>query len=59
MNQGTDLVYSGRAGGTHYNHHGGAADLLCLPDDPEYSRYGSGVQGFSLLSIEQAQVSNS
>ena len=49
MNQGTDLVYSGRAGGTHYQHHGGAANLLCLPDDPEYSRYASGVQGYSPL----------
>ena len=45
MNQGTDLVYSGRAGGTQYDYSGGAANLLCLPDDPEYSRYASGVQG--------------
>ena len=49
MNQGTDLVYSGRAGGTYHHHHGGAANLLCLPDDPEYSRYGSGVQGHTPL----------
>ena len=49
MNQGTDLVYSGRAGGTQYDHSGGAANLLCLPDDPEYSRYGGGVQDYSPL----------
>ena len=49
MNQGTDLVYSGRAGGSYRHHHGGAANLLCLPDDPEYSRYASGVQGHSPL----------
>ena len=49
MNQGTDLVYSGRAGGSYFHHHGGAANLLCLPDDPEYSRYASGVQGYSPL----------
>ena len=59
MNQGTDLVYSGRAGGTHYNHHGGAADLLCLPDDPEYSRYSSGVQGYSLLRGAEYRASSS
>ena len=47
--QGTELVYSGRAGGSHYNEHGGAANLLCLPDDPEYSIYGSGVTGWSPL----------
>ena len=47
--QGTSLVYSGRAGGSYFNSHGGGANLLCLPDDPEYSRYESGVQGFSPL----------
>ena len=49
MNQGTDLVYSGRAGGTQYDHSGGGANLLCLPDDPEYSRYVNGIQGQSPL----------
>ena len=34
---GTTLVYSGRAGGSHYSHTGGGANYLCLPDDPEYS----------------------
>ena len=41
IDQGTELVYSGRAGGSYFHHHGGRADLLCLPDDPEYSIYGS------------------
>ena len=48
-NQGTELVYSGRAGGSQFNENGGAADRLCLPDDPEYSLYGSGVNGLSPL----------
>ena len=34
---GTELVYTGRAGGTHYNEQGGAANYLCLPMDPEYN----------------------
>ena len=34
---GTELVYSGRAGGTHYSHKGGAANYLCMPLDPEYT----------------------
>ena len=57
IDQGTELVYSGRAGGSHYNEHGGAADLLCLPDDPEYSIYGSGVVTLHLeeLNIMQHQ----
>ena len=48
--QGTELVYSGRAGGSQYHKHGGAADLLCLPDDPEFSTYGNGVNGYSPLT---------
>ena len=30
---GTELVYSGRTGGSHYQH-GGAANYLCMPTDP-------------------------
>ena len=30
------LVYSGRAGGTKFNVQGGAAERICLPDDPDY-----------------------
>ena len=44
---GTELVYSGRAAGTHYTHKGGTSDYLCLPDTPEYSTYLPGVQGYS------------
>ena len=43
---GTELVYAGRAGGTHYSHKGGAANYLCMPGDPDYLRYQPGVQGF-------------
>ena len=43
---GTELVYSGRAGGTHYSHKGGAANYLCMPTDPQYTLpYRAGVQG--------------
>ena len=41
----TSLVYSGRVGGTHYGHQGGAADYLCLPDNPEYSDFTPGSGG--------------
>ena len=33
---GTELVYSGRTGGSHYLH-GGAAYYLCMPTDPQYT----------------------
>ena len=45
--QGTELVYSGRAGGGRYTHKGGGANHLCMPDDPDHMQYGSGVQGYS------------
>ena len=42
---GTQLVYAGKAAGNFYHESGGAADYLCLPDDPDYVRYTNGVQG--------------
>ena len=46
---GTTLVYAGRAGGTWYQHKGGAANYLCMPDDPDYLSYTPGVQGHSYV----------
>ena len=43
--QGTELVYSGRGGGSHSDNSGGGANHLCMPDDPEYMQYEIGVQG--------------
>ena len=45
--EGTELVYAGRVGGTAHNKKGGAANHLCMPDDPDYSSYTPGVQGAS------------
>ena len=47
--QGTDLVYSGRAGGTDYSIRGGASNYLCMPDNPQYSNFVGGVQGYSTI----------
>ena len=43
--QDTQLVYSGRAGGTQLHQKGGASNHLCLPDDPDYLQYQAGTQG--------------
>ena len=51
--QGTQLLYAGRAVGTHYGHSGGAANYLCMPDDPDYLQYQSGVQGFSHVTAAE------
>ena len=47
--QGTELVYSGLAGGSHHDHSGGAANYLCLPNNPQYGSYGSGAQSGSYV----------
>ena len=44
---GTELVYTGRAAGTHYNVQGGTNDYLCLPQEPEYMDFTPGAQGWS------------
>ncbi len=44
---GTEMLYTGIAGGTWYSQEGGGANYLCMPTDPEYSptlRYQSGVR---------------
>ena len=47
--QGTQLLYSGRAGGSRDYHQGGGANHLCMPDNPDYLQYDSGVQGASSI----------
>ena len=42
---GTQLLYAGRAAGSHYSDPGGGANYLCLPEQPQYSNYTAGVQG--------------
>ena len=45
---GTELVYTGRVGGTDAGQQGGGANYLCLPMDPEYNLPSrAGVQGDS------------
>ena len=36
---GTQLVYAGRAAGSWFNHKGGGANYLCLPNEPSYLQY--------------------
>ena len=43
---GVNLVYAGRTGRSKYNN-GGGADDLCMPNNPQYSNYRPGVQGYS------------
>ena len=56
---GTELVYSGRVAGTHYTNQGGSSDYLCLPDNPQYLTYRSGVQGGSPIHGAEYQIDHS
>ena len=49
LTSGTQLVYEGRATGSHNGHKGGGSDILCMPEDPEYLAYAPGVQGHSRI----------
>ena len=47
---GTELVYSGIAGGSQHDQDGGGSNYLCMPIDPEYSStltYAAGIQDSS------------
>ena len=46
---GTELVYEGRAGGSHYTQSGGGANYLCMPDDPQYLSFEPGAYSASYL----------
>ena len=36
---GSDVIYSGYAGGSLYSHTGAAVSMLCLPTDPDWALY--------------------
>ena len=45
-------------GGTHYANHGGGSNYLCLPLDPLYDRYQSGMQGSSDIHGTEYEVNS-
>ena len=49
IGQGTELVYYGTAGGTRNSHSGGAANIICMPRNPDHLSYRSGQQGYSYV----------
>ena len=57
-NQSTQLLYAGRAGGTHYLHKGGAANYLCMPDNPDHLQYESGVGAPSQIAVVEFYFKN-
>ena len=46
---GRELVYHGRAGGSHYSHRGGGSNYQCLPLDPQNFNFGPGAVDASFI----------
>lgn len=48
---GSQLVYSGRTGGTLFNSQGGSAEKICIPNNPDYipETYGVSVPYYSTV----------
>ena len=55
---GAELVYHGRAGGSHYKHQGGGGNPQCLPLDPEFNKIVSGAQQWSFIYGSEYQDTN-
>ena len=47
--EGTSLVYSGITAGSWWSNTGGGANYLCMPEDPDYSTFITGVQADSRI----------
>ena len=52
---GTELVYSGLAGGSLFTYSGGGANYLCLPKTPEYLVSGNPT-GYSYLYVQNMNM---
>ena len=47
---GTQLLYTGRTGGSYFTHAGGGGNYLCMPNDPEYILpHVAGVRGHAYV----------
>ena len=55
---GTELLYAGRAAGPQYTQKGGGANLLCLPDNPDYLPTSNTVAEHSFVYGAEYHVRN-
>ncbi|KAL3848617.1 hypothetical protein ACJMK2_019465 [Sinanodonta woodiana] len=45
----TELVYSGIAGGSYYDHPGAAVNTLCIPHEPIWGTYTDGLESYAFI----------
>ena len=55
---GAQLVYAGRAGGSHYSHRGGGGNPQCLPLDPTFYKTVSGAQSLAYMYGAEYESAN-
>jgi len=55
---GAQLLYSGRAAGSYYNHKGGGGNPQCLPLDPNYLKTVSGAETLAFIYGAEYQNTN-
>jgi len=55
---GAELVYSGQAGGSRYDHKGGGGNPQCLPLDPTFFKTVSGAQSSAYMYGAEYQHTN-
>ena len=56
---GAQLVYAGRAGGSHYKNKGGGGNPQCLPLDPNFYKTVSGSQNWAYMYGAEYEGTNS
>ena len=55
---GAQLMYAGRAGGSHYSHKGGGGNPQCLPLDPKFYKTVSGAQTWAYIYGAEYELTN-
>ena len=55
---GAQLVYAGRAGGSHYSHKGCGGNPQCLPLDPKFYKTVSGAQTWAYMYGAEHKLTN-
>ena len=55
---GTELVYKGRAAGSHYSHTGGGSNYQCMTENPQNFDFGPGTAYASYIYGAEYQIYN-
>ncbi|XP_065187805.1 uncharacterized protein LOC135818374 [Sycon ciliatum] len=55
---GASLVYTGFMAGSHFTHDGGAAEYLCLPEEPQYGDFKPGEQSGNLVYVTELETTH-